>query len=61
MDEGKRDVTHSSRGRWKKIHQPKQPKYLSLVLMPASTSRSLQDLRSERTESRKEAIFIKKK
>ena len=61
MDEGKRDLTHSSRGRWKKTRQPKQPKYLSLVLMPASTSKSLQDLRSERAESRKEVISQEKK
>ena len=61
MDEGKRDVTHSSRGRWKKTHQPKQPKYLSLVLMPASTSKSLQDLCSERAESRKEVTSQEKK
>ena len=61
MDEVKRDVTHSNRGRWKKTRQPKQPKYVSLVLMPASTSKSLQDLRSERAKSRKEVTSQEKK
>ena len=62
MDEGKRDVIHSSRGRWKKTHQPKQPKCLSPVLMPASTLRSLQNLCSEKGQrAERETISTKKK
>ena len=61
MDEGKRDVTHSSRGRWKKTRRPKQPKYSSPVLMPASTLRSLQNLCSDREQKEREPLQKKTK
>ena len=61
MDEGKRDVTRSSRGRWKKTRRPKQPKYSSPVLMPASTLRSLQNLCSDREQKERESLQKKKK
>ena len=61
MDEGKRDVTHSSRGRWKKTRRPKQPKYSSPVLMPASTLRSLQNLCSDREQKERESLPTKNK
>ena len=61
MDEGKRDVTHSSRGRWKKTRRPKQPKYSSPVLMPASTLRSLQNLCSDREQKERESLPKKNK
>ena len=61
MDEGKRDVTHSSRGRWKKTRRPKQPKYSSPVLMPASTLRSLQSLCSDREQKERESLQKKNK
>ena len=61
MDEGKRDVTRSTRGRWKKTRRPKQPKYSSPVLMPASTLRSLQNLCSDREQKERESLQKKKK